>query len=174
MISCPCSIGSAYCSAPSVNTTSWRRWLSRDIVGVSWRWLWRSGLTAGIRLLDAGVRVFRRVAEDFSDSQAELLVDHDDLAARDRRAVDEQVHGLARHPVQRHDRALSQLERLADGHPRAPHLDRQVDRDVAQAPQVVELVRRRLGGGDSGGSVELLQLELVAHLPLLPTARRRR
>src|ERR1700722_8473779 len=32
MISCTCSIGSAYCSAPSVNTTSCRAWVSSDIL----------------------------------------------------------------------------------------------------------------------------------------------
>ena len=52
--------------------------------------------------------------DDLGDPQAELLVDHHDLAARDRPAVDQQVDGLAGQAVERDDRARAERQRLAD------------------------------------------------------------
>src|SRR3954467_13511861 len=68
----------------------------------------------------------------FGDAQPELLVDDDDLAARDALAVHQEVHGLARQAVQAYDRARAEAQRLADGHAGAADLARQLDRDVFQ------------------------------------------
>src|SRR5438309_1072993 len=46
MISCTCSIGSAYCSAPSVNTTSCRAWVFSDIGSSLEMWSGAVGLLA--------------------------------------------------------------------------------------------------------------------------------
>ena len=97
-------------------------------------------------------RVLR--GEHFGDAQAELLVDHDDLAAGDRLAVDQQVDGLAGEPVEGHDRPRAQRERLADGHPRATHLDGQLDGHVVQARELLGRDgrgSRRLHGPGRGG-----------------------
>jgi hypothetical protein len=74
--------------------------------------------------------------DHIGDAQAELLVDDDDLATRDRLAVDQQVDGLAGQPVQRHDRPGAELQRLADRHVRAADLDRQLHRHVVQVVEV--------------------------------------
>src|SRR5690242_1945859 len=110
-----------------------------------------------------------QVAEHLGHAQAELLVDHDDLAARDRGSVDEQVDRLAGHPVKRDDRPLSQLQRLADGHPRTAHLDAEVDRHCRQAAQVAE----RVAGGRELCAlvVQLLELHSIAHDRTYWTAR---
>ncbi len=70
--------------------------------------------------------------EDLGDAQAVLLVDDDDLAARDGAAVDEQVGGLAGEALERDDGADAQVERLADGHVRTPDLDAELHRDLAR------------------------------------------
>src|SRR5947209_10418231 len=123
-----------------------------------------------VRMLDAarpGRLAVGRLAEDLGDAEAELLVDHDDLAPRDRSAVDEKVDGLAGHAVERDDQALAELERLADGHPRPPDLDRQVDRDSAQPVQVAGAARRRSGVGAVGRRrrrrTELFEFEIFTH-----------
>jgi hypothetical protein len=56
-----------------------------------------------------------RVAGDLRAAQAELLVAHDHLAARDRLAGDQEVDALAREPVERDDRAGAEGRRLGDG-----------------------------------------------------------
>src|SRR3954470_8741024 len=92
--------------------------------------------------LDLGVvGGFRRLAralgrEHLGNPQAELLVDHDDLPAGDRLAVDQEVDGLAGQPVERHDRPGAERERLADGHLRTTDLDRELHRHVVQAGQL--------------------------------------
>src|SRR5918992_247499 len=98
---------------------------------------------------------------DLGDAEPELLVDHHDLAARDRLAVDQQVDGLAGEPVEGHDRAGPERERLADRHARAADLDRELDRHVVQA---LELGRAagRLGGPDRG--LEGNVVDWIAHL----------
>ena len=107
----------------------------------------------GVSTLDVGaVAVLRR--QHLGHAEAEFLVDHDDLSARDRLAVDQQVNRLAGEPVERHDRARAERERLPDGHLRAPDLDRQLHRHVVQAG---ELLGRdgtrslRLDGAGRGG-----------------------
>src|SRR4051794_9559943 len=74
--------------------------------------------------------------DDVGDAQAELLVDHDDLALRDDLAVDEQVDRLAGEPVQGDDRARRERQRLADRHGGAADLDGQLDGDVDDAAEV--------------------------------------
>src|SRR5689334_23196796 len=49
--------------------------------------------------------------QDLGHAEAELLVEHHDLASRDRLAVDQQVHGLAGELVERDDRAGAQGQR---------------------------------------------------------------
>ena len=89
-------------------------------------------------------RTRRRLGrEHFRDPQAELLVDHDDLAAGDRLAVDQQVDGLAGEPVEGHDRPRAERERLADRHLRATDLDRELHRHVVQARQLLGRDRAR-------------------------------
>src|SRR3954454_1031633 len=70
---------------------------------------------------------------DVGHAQAELLVDHDDLAAGDDAPVDEQVDRLAGHTVQADDRARAEGQGLAEGHRGATDLDRHLDGDVGQA-----------------------------------------
>src|SRR3954468_2242130 len=60
-----------------------------------------------------GVR--RAPADDLGDAYAELVVDDDDLAARDQRAVDQQVDGAAGHPVELDDRSRRQGQEVANG-----------------------------------------------------------
>src|SRR5215207_475783 len=93
------------------------------------------------RLLGVEVRP-ALAGHDLGNAQPELLVDHDDLAAGDRLAVDQQVDRLAREAVQRDDRAGAERERLADRHARAADLDGELDGDVAQPLEVV----RDVGG----------------------------
>src|SRR4051812_40018007 len=98
-----------------------------------------------------GVRAVGR--EHLGDAQAELLVDHDDLAAGDRLAVDQQVDGLAGEPVERHDGAGPEGERLADRHPRAADLHRELHLHVVQARELLggHRVRSRRGLRWTGG-----------------------
>src|SRR3954449_7016498 len=72
-------------------------------------------------------------ADDLGHAQAELLVDDDDLATRDRAAVDREVYRLARHAVQGDDGPRSEAERVADRHARAADLDGELDRHGVQA-----------------------------------------
>src|SRR6185437_11488049 len=90
-----------------------------------------------------------------------LFIDHDDLAARDRRPVDEQVDGLAGHPVQRDDRAVTQLERLADRHLRASHLNCHLDGHIAQPPQVS--ARAEVRGSLSRAIAQLFEFDFLGH-----------
>ena len=73
-----------------------------------------------------------RVDGDLGDPQAEVLVDHDDLAAGDQAAVDQQVGGAAGGPVQLEDGAGRQLEQLAHRHPGAADLDGHLHVDAVQ------------------------------------------
>src|SRR4051794_2227896 len=75
-------------------------------------------------------------AQHLGDAQAELLVDDDDLAPRDRAAVDQQVDRLARHAVQRDDGARAESERVADRHARAADLDGELDGHAVEAGEV--------------------------------------
>src|SRR6185312_17315392 len=91
----------------------------------------------------------------------------DDLSAGDRRAVDQEVGGLAGAALQRDDGADAQLERLADRHVRPADLDAQLHRDLAEAAEV---------GGARGGAVlaaglELLVLDRLRHRPSYCTVR---
>src|SRR3954471_7572951 len=109
---------------------------------------------------------FRRLGralgrEHLGDPQAELLVDHDDLAAGDRLAVDQKVDGLAGQPVERHDRPGAERQRLADGHLRATDLDRELHRHVVQAGELLgrdgrrsSLLQRPGRGGLEGGVID--------------------
>ena len=94
-------------------------------------------LRAALRRRRAAAPARARRRHDLRHAQAELLVDHDDLAAGDRPPVHQQVDGLARQPVERHDRSGTERQRLADGHARAADLHGELHRDVVQALKFV-------------------------------------
>src|SRR5437870_2987199 len=86
-----------------------------------------------------------RRADDVGQADAELVVHHHRLAARDRLPVDEHVERLAGELLELDHRAGPELEQLADGEPRAPDLDRHLERDVEQQLEVAgRLAPRRL------------------------------
>src|SRR5690606_17691422 len=62
--------------------------------------------------------------DDVGEADAVFLFDHHHLALGDEVAVDEDVHGLARQPVELDHRALAQLQQVLDGEPGAAQLDR--------------------------------------------------
>src|SRR3982074_3169921 len=109
MISCTCWIGSAYCSAPRVKTTSWRGFVCSDMVPLPIRRSRDAALDLA-RSARWRARVTRfALGENLGDAEAELLVDHHHLAARDGGAVDEQINRFASHSVERDDRSRAQL-----------------------------------------------------------------
>src|SRR3954471_3204827 len=88
-----------------------------------------------------------RVGDDLADPQAEVLVDDDDLATGDERAVDQQVRRRARRAVELHDLAGVQREQLLHGHAGAADLDGDLHGDV---PQQVEAAALTAAGGRAG------------------------
>src|ERR1700734_579311 len=73
-------------------------------------------------------------ADHVRQADAELLVNHDDFAVCDQSAVDEYVEGLAGRPIELDDRALIELQEIANRNARAPDLHRKchwnVENDV--------------------------------------------
>src|ERR1700754_1831912 len=68
--------------------------------------------------------------DDVGQPDAELVVDHHDLALRDQVAVDEHVHRLTRERLEFDDGALRQLQDVLDRNARAAEFHRQLDGDV--------------------------------------------
>src|SRR4051812_39128455 len=75
--------------------------------------------------------------DDVGEADPELLVDDDDLALSDQAAVHEEVERLAGESFELDDRALSELEYLADRNLGAPQLDGELHRNVEDEVDVV-------------------------------------
>ena len=76
-------------------------------------------------------------ADDLGDAHAVLLVEDDDLAVGDDRAVDEDVDGAAGDAVELDDRARAQLEHVGHGQAGAAQLGGDPHLDAAQQRQRV-------------------------------------
>src|SRR5690606_34890616 len=81
--------------------------------------------------------------QQLGDPHAELVVDHDDVAARHEAVVDEHVDGGAGGAVELHDAALAEAQQVADLEAHAPQLDGDDEVDVGEQ---VEVGRARVGG----------------------------
>src|SRR5262245_22737776 len=71
-----------------------------------------------------------RRAHDVGEADAELVIDDDDLAMCDQRAVHEHVHGLAGESIELDYRSLIELEQFAHAHARTAHFEREGDGHV--------------------------------------------
>ena len=104
-----------------------------------------------------------RVVDDLGDPEAEVLVDHDDLAAGDQPAVDQQVGRAAGGAVELEDGAGGEREQVADASSgcgrarRSPPCRRRAasrGRGSAGSPAVGVPAPAGVGGRDAGSGVE--------------------
>jgi hypothetical protein len=86
-------------------------------------------------------------AHHIRQPNAELLVHHHDLTARDADSVHQHIERLAGQAIELDDRARRQLQQIAHGHAGPPHLQRQRDRDVEDEIQIHFLAAAAAGVG---------------------------
>ncbi len=75
-------------------------------------------------------------AHHIRQPDAEFLIDHHHLTARDAHAVHQHVEGFSGEAIELDDRAGRELQQIAHRHARASNLERQRDRNVEDQIQV--------------------------------------
>ncbi len=66
----------------------------------------------------------------FGEHDAKLIFDNDYLSTSNKRAINQHIEWFAGHSVELDDRALAELEQIANAHTRPTHFNRDRDIDV--------------------------------------------
>src|SRR5579859_722464 len=74
-----------------------------------------------------GSSLFQGRRQDFGDTYAKVVVEDQNLSARDQPAVDQNIHRVSGQLVQRHDRAFAKFEDIVDEQFRASQFDPQIE-----------------------------------------------